>query len=242
MLILPAIDIRNGACVRLRQGRYDEETVYDRDPASVAATFAAAGFSHLHVVDLDGARAGSIGNLDVLRDILAVPGVQVEVGGGIRDRATVDRLLSMGVGRVMLGSMAVREPAMVRTWLRDVGGTRIALAVDMQEGRLAAQGWTQGSEGTPVDFIQSFLDDGAITFHCTDISRDGMMRGPNLEWYHTLRLEFAGADLIASGGVTTVDDLTAIRIAGMNGAVIGRALYEGSISLTALKAWGETTR
>lgn len=237
MLILPAIDLRNGAVVRLRQGAYDRETVYERDPAAVAASFANAGFRSLHVVDLDGAREGRLVNESAIRHILRVPDVRVELGGGIRDRQAIDRALELGVWRVMLGSAAVRSPAMVREAVTALGTDRVALAVDMRDGRLAVDGWTDGSSATPEGFIRSYLEHGIRTFHCTDVSRDGMLLGPNTSWYDGLRRLFPEADLIAAGGVASVTDLDHLRLAGMNGAVIGRALYEGTISLPALQSW-----
>lgn len=237
MLILPAIDLRDGAVVRLRQGSYEHETVYERDAAMVATAFVNAGFRHLHVVDLDGAREGRIVNEAFIRRILSVPGVQVELGGGIRDRLAVDLALGMGVWRVMIGSAAVHAPQMVRDVVGSVGADRVALAVDARSGRLAVQGWTGASELSPETFMRNFLEAGVRTFHCTDVSKDGMLEGPNLEWYGALRRAFPEADLIAAGGVTTLNDLDALRQSGMNGAVIGRALYEGSISLTSLQTW-----
>lgn len=237
MLILPAIDLRDGAVVRLRQGNYEHETVYERDAAMVATKFVNAGFRHLHVVDLDGAREGRIVNDAAIRRILHVPGVVVELGGGIRDRLAVDLALGMGVWRVMIGSAAVRAPQMVRDVVRSVGSERVALAVDARDGRLAVQGWTDASELSPESFMRDFLDTGVRTFHCTDVSKDGMLRGPNLGWYDSLRRAFPEADLIAAGGVTTLNDLDALRQNDINGAVIGRALYEGSITLPLLQTW-----
>ena len=242
MLILPAIDLRNGAVVRLRQGDYRQETVYERDPAGVAATFAEAGLRHLHVVDLDGAREGRLVNLEAIRHILQVPGIHVELGGGIRDRDTIDAALSFGAWRVMIGSAAVRRPAMVRDAVRAVGADRLALAVDMRDGCLAVEGWTDASTATPEGFIQSFLEHGVRAFHCTDVTRDGMLEGPNVPWYRMLQNRFPEADLVAAGGVSTLADLDVLRQAGLGGAVIGRALYEGGIALPALRSWTQSAR
>jgi phosphoribosylformimino-5-aminoimidazole carboxamide ribotide isomerase len=237
MLILPAIDLRNGAVVRLRQGDYEQETVYEHDPAAVATMFVDAGFRHLHVVDLDGAREGRIVNQDAVRRILQVAGVRVELGGGIRDRISIDRALGLGVWRVMIGSAAVRSPGMVHEAVRAVGAERVALAVDMRGGRVAVQGWTDASATAPDDLMRSFLDQGIKTFHCTDVSKDGMLEGPNMSWYDELRRTFPEADLIAAGGVSSMGDLDALRECGIDGAVIGRALYEGNITLPALQSW-----
>lgn len=237
MLILPAIDLRNGAVVRLRQGDFEQETVYGREPAMVATTFVNAGLRHLHVVDLDGAREGRIVNEAAIRQILQVPGARIELGGGIRDRLAVDLAFRMGAWRVMIGSAALRSPDMVHDVVRSVGPQRVALAVDARNGVLASQGWTDASTQTPEDFIRRFLETGVRTFHCTDVTKDGMLGGPNMTWYDTLRRAFPEADLIAAGGVTTRADLDALRQAGISGAVIGRALYEGSLTLDALRSW-----
>jgi phosphoribosylformimino-5-aminoimidazole carboxamide ribotide isomerase len=159
------------------------------------------------------------------------------LGGGLRDRSAIDRALDLGAWRVMIGSAAVHAPEMVDEVARSIGADRMALAVDMRNGRLAVQGWADASADTPEAFIRRYLDRGIRTFHCTDVSKDGMLQGPNLAWYGALRRAFTDADLIAAGGVTSLNDLDALRITGIDGAVIGRALYEGSISLPVLQTW-----
>jgi phosphoribosylformimino-5-aminoimidazole carboxamide ribotide isomerase len=231
MDILPAIDLRGGRCVRLRQGRYDDETVFDDDPVAVARRFEKAGARWLHVVDLDGARAGKPVNLDTIRRIVEAVGLAVEVGGGIRTTEVAGEILGLGVRRAIVGTRAVREPE----WLRELAGKfpgRIALGLDARQGHLAVQGWECDTASTPVGFAVRVRDWplGAIIY--TQIERDGMMTGPDVEATRLL----AGAvpfPVIASGGVTTVDDIVRLRKAGISGAIVGRAIYEGKITVEA---------
>ena len=233
MLILPAIDLRGGRCVRLRQGRYDDETVFDVDPVEVARRYLAAGAKWLHLVDLDGARAGEPRNLDAIREIVRAVsgGMAVEVGGGIRTTESAGALLKMGVRRVIVGTRAVREPA----WLRELAGVfpgRVALGIDARAGRVAVEGWEQETERTAAELVASVAGLALAAIIYTDIARDGMMAGPNVE--ATAQLAKAAAvPVIASGGVTTVDDVARLKAAGVPGAIIGRALYEGTITLEA---------
>src|SRR3989338_2945412 len=235
MLIMPAIDLLGGRCVRLRQGRYDEATVFSEDPAATAQQFAADGLTTLHVVDLDGAKAGHPVNHDVIAAICRVPGIRVELGGGIRSAENFEHLLQLGVWRIVLGSIALRKPKDVDAWLKRWGEATVVLAVDMQAGMLAAGGWLEGTQTTPLQFIRRFSSAGARTFICTDISRDGMLKGPNTAWYTSLRAAFPSLDLVASGGITTVEDLRALEDTGLNGVILGRALYEGSIDRAAIR-------
>ncbi len=242
MNILPAIDLRGGRCVRLRQGRYDDETVFDEDPAAVARRFREAGAQWLHVVDLDGAREGRPVHRDVVRRIMeAAPGMDVEVGGGLRETEAVGEVLGLGVRRVVVGTRAIREPA----WLRQVAKAwpgRVALGLDARGGRPAVEGWQQEAEGTVLEWVEGLGDLPLAAIIYTDILRDGMMSGPNFE--ATAALAAATRfPVIASGGVTTVEDVVRLRGAGVAGAIIGRALYEGTITVeAALTAAGETNK
>ena len=231
MDILPAIDLRGGRCVRLRQGRYDDETVFDDDPVAVARRFENAGARWLHVVDLDGARAGQPVNLDTIHRIVEAVGLAVEVGGGIRTTEVAAEILGLGVRRAIVGTRAVRQVE----WLRALAGKfpgRIALGLDARQGKLAVQGWEHETAATPLGFAGGVRDLplGAIIY--TEIARDGMMSGPDVEATRVL----AGAvpfPVIASGGVTTVDDIVRLRRAGIPGAIVGRAIYEGKITVEA---------
>jgi len=241
MLILPAIDLRGGACVRLEQGDYDRETVFDADPLEVARRFEAAGARWLHMVDLDGARDGEPVNLDAVARVAGAVGMQVELGGGIRTNDTVRRVLDLGVGRVIVGTRAVREPE----WLAEVARAhpgRVALGLDARRGDVAVEGWRQGTGRRAADLAAAAeaLPLAAIIY--TDIARDGMMGGPNVEATADLARR-VGVPVIASGGVTTADDVARLRGTGVvHGAIVGRALYEGAITVAdAIAAAGEQT-
>jgi phosphoribosylformimino-5-aminoimidazole carboxamide ribotide isomerase len=234
MLILPAIDLRGGRCVRLRQGDYARETVFDEDPVAVARRFEAAGAKWLHVVDLDGARDGEPKNLDTIRAIVAAVKMSVEVGGGIRTTDAAADVLAMGVRRVIVGTRAVREPA----WLREMAGKfpgRVALGLDARGGRVAVEGWQEESTRTATEVAASVRNLALAAIIYTDIARDGMMAGPNVEATAEL-VKASPFPVIASGGVTTVGDVEQVKAAGCAGAIIGRALYEGKIRLEAALA------
>jgi phosphoribosylformimino-5-aminoimidazole carboxamide ribotide isomerase len=239
MLILPAIDLRAGRCVRLRQGRYDQETVFDDDPVAVARRFKAAGAKWLHVVDLDGAREGEPKNLDTVRRIVAAAGMQVEVGGGIRTTLAAGDILAMGVARVVVGTRAIREPE----WLKELADKfprQVALGLDARgAGAVAVQGWTEKMDLMAGDVFDAVRDLALAAIVYTDIARDGMMSGPNVAATKALA-QVCPFDLIASGGVTTPEDIERLKETGVAGAIIGRALYEGTITLeAALEAAGE---
>jgi phosphoribosylformimino-5-aminoimidazole carboxamide ribotide isomerase len=239
MIILPAIDLRGGRCVRLRQGRYDDETVFDEDPVAVARRFEAAGAKWLHVVDLDGARAGEPQNLDTVRQIVEAIGMEVQVGGGIRTTGAAGEILAMGVARIIVGTRAIREPE----WLREVADRfphQVALGLDARgAGAVAVQGWTEKTDLMVADVFDAVRGLALAAIVYTDISCDGMMAGPNVVTTKALA-QVCTFDLIASGGVTTVDDVKRLKAAGVAGAIIGRALYEGRITLeAALAAAGE---
>lgn len=236
--LIPAIDLQDGVCVRLSQGRHEEATVYARDPAAQAAGFAAHGIPRLHVVDLDGARAGHPVNAESVRAIVAaVGGVPVQLGGGLRSLAAVEQALALGVDRVVLGTSALRDPELVRQAARRFPG-RVAVGIDAKDGRVAVEGWTQESSARVTELAQRFEDAGVAALVHTDIARDGMLAGPNLE----ATLELAGAvsiPVIVSGGISSVEDvLRAARCAdrGLAGAIVGRALYTGALDLGAALA------
>ena len=230
MILLPAIDLKDGACVRLLRGDMTAATVYGEDPAAQAAAFAAAGCAWLHVVDLDGAFAGRPENAAAVEAILAAVDVPVQLGGGIRDRAGVERWLEAGVARVILGTAAVEDPALVREVAAAHPG-RIAVGIDARGGRVATRGWAQetGTEATAL--ARAYEDAGIAAIVYTDIDRDGAMGGPNVSATAALA-RAVDVPVIASGGISSLADLSALREAGgIAGAITGRALYDGAIDL-----------
>lgn len=235
MLIFPAIDIRNGKCVRLRQGAYEEETIYSESPKSVAESFLDQGFRNLHLVDLDGARAGAVRNWRALQSVLAVKGARVQFGGGVRTRQDVKRLLSLGVSRVIVGSVAVKSPELISEWIDEFGSDRIAVAVDVKDGKVASGGWLKLESRSPQEVIQELMKRQARTVICTDITRDGMLAGPNTAMYNDLLSEFPEIQLIASGGVSSIEDIEGLAKTSIAGVIVGKALYEGKIRLEDLK-------
>ena len=229
MYIYPAIDLYGGKAVRLYKGDYVQMTVYSDDPVSVARDFAAAGASHIHLVDLEGAKIGKPANLDTIAKIVEATGLFAEVGGGIRDMETVDSYLSIGVSRVILGTAAVKDPVFLQAAL-DQYGEKIAVGVDLKDGFVAIKGWTETSDLKAEDFFEKMQNMGVKTIICTDISRDGAMKGANRELYRELSSKFA-IDLIASGGVSSMEDVTALAEMKLHGAIIGKAYYIGAVDL-----------
>ena len=229
MYIYPAIDLYGGKAVRLFKGEYSQMTVYSDDPVGVARDFAAAGASRIHLVDLEGAKTGKPANLSVIADIVKATGLFAQVGGGIRDMKTVESYLAIGVSRVILGTAAVRNPDFLKAALGTYG-EKIAVGVDLKDGFVAIKGWTETSEIKAVDFFEKMQIFGVKTIICTDISRDGAMKGTNLKLYRELSARFA-IDLIASGGVSSMEDVTALAAMGLHGAIIGKAYYVGAVDL-----------
>ena len=229
MYIYPAIDLYGGKAVRLYKGDYAQMTVYSDDPVSVARDFAAAGASHIHLVDLEGAKIGKPANLDTIAKIVEATGLFAEVGGGIRDMETVDSYLSIGVSRVILGTAAVKDPVFLQAAL-DKYGEEVAEGVDLKDGFVAIKGWTETSDLKAEDFFEKMQNMGVKTIICTDISRDGAMKGANRELYRELSSKFA-IDLIASGGVSSMEDVTALAEMKLHGAIIGKAYYIGAVDL-----------
>ena len=230
MILYPAIDLKEGACVRLLRGDMAQATVFNRDPAAQARAFAAAGFRWLHVVDLDGAFAGKPMNADAVRAILAAVPMPVQLGGGIRGPAAIEGWLEAGIARVVLGTLAVREPATVRDACKRFPG-RIAVGIDARRGRVAVEGWAEQSELDATELARRFEDAGVAALIYTDIDRDGALQGVNVEATAALA-EAIGIPVIASGGVASLKDLEALKAraaSGIQGVIIGRALYDGRI-------------
>ncbi len=234
MLLIPAIDLKDGKCVRLRQGRMDDETIFSDDPVDVAGRWVEAGARRLHIVDLNGAFAGRPVNADVIRRIAAAyPDLPIQVGGGIRDEETVQAYLDAGVSFVIIGTKAVSTPHFVNDLCVEFPG-HVLVGLDAREGKVAIDGWSKLSHHNVVEVAQRFERDGVEAIIYTDIGRDGMMAGPNVEATAELARAIS-IPVIASGGVTRLDDirnLSAVASEGVMGAIIGRALYEGTIDLT----------
>jgi len=232
MILFPAIDLKDGACVRLLRGEMSQATTFNTDPADQARRFVAAGCEWLHVVDLDGAFAGRSVNAEAVRTIIAAAPVPVQLGGGIRDEAAIESWLEAGVARVILGTIALRSPDFVKAACRRWPG-RIVVGIDARDGLVAVEGWAKTSQVTALELALKFEDAGVAAIVYTDISRDGAMEGPNVEATVDVASKLT-TPVIASGGVSSLDDLEALKVhenAGIVGVICGRALYDGRIDL-----------
>lgn len=232
MIVIPAIDIKGGRCVRLLQGRMEDETVFSDDPAAMARRWAEAGAELIHIVDLDGAVEKTPRNLDVIRAILAAVDVPIQVGGGIRSTETLGMYLDIGVGRVVIGTEAVRNPDMVREACAAHPG-KVVVGIDAREGWVAVEGWTETTQTRAADLARQFEDSGVAAINFTDIHRDGMQSGPNLEETRKLA-QAVKIPVVASGGVASLKDIAALlplESDGVSGVITGRALYTGGLDL-----------
>ncbi|RPI05574.1 MAG: 1-(5-phosphoribosyl)-5-[(5-phosphoribosylamino)methylideneamino]imidazole-4-carboxamide isomerase [Ignavibacteriae bacterium] len=234
MLILPAIDIIDGKCVRLRQGDYRQKTVYSASPADVAKQYADAGFTFLHVVDLQGAKEKKIINWDSIASIIAVSGLQLEVGGGIRTTDDIKKLLDIGVSRVVIGSVAAKSPELVEYWIKQFGPEKIVIGMDVKDDSVAISGWLEDSHRAPMGFVLDLMKRGATIFICTDISRDGMLGGVNVDFYKNLKSAFPKLSIIASGGISTLEDVRKLQHAELTGVIVGKAIYENKFPIEEL--------
>ena len=229
MQIFPAIDLRGGQVVRLYQGDYDQETVYAADPCAVARDFLAAGARYLHVVDLDGARDGTLANFETIAALVRQGGLYIEVGGGIRTEERIRRYLDLGVDRCILGTIAVKDFAFTERMAKTYG-EHIAVGVDARDGFVAVSGWKELSQERGVDFCRRLRDAGVKTVIYTDISRDGAEQGTNLDLYRELA-GIEGLDITASGGVSSIEELRELQAIGTKAAILGKALYTGRLDL-----------
>jgi phosphoribosylformimino-5-aminoimidazole carboxamide ribotide isomerase len=229
VLVFPAIDLFGGKAVRLYKGDYDQMTVYNENPLAVAKDFAACGAVWLHTVDLEGARNGETPNLATVEKLVKESGLMVEVGGGIRSMDVVDRYLSAGVSRVILGTAAVKDEAFLKAALAKYG-ERIAVGIDIKDGKVAIKGWTEKSDLDAMEFCAKMEQMGVKTIICTDISKDGAMKGANHALYREMSARF-GVQIIASGGVSSMEDVEKLAALGIYGAIVGKAYYVGAIDL-----------
>jgi phosphoribosylformimino-5-aminoimidazole carboxamide ribotide isomerase len=229
MIIYPAIDIKDGRCVRLVQGKFNDVTVYSDHPVEMAMKFEQLGAEYLHVVDLDGARLGEPQNIAAISEMAVKVGIPLQLGGGIRSIEMIEIILCKGIQRVILGTSAVRDPELVK---KAVGafGNSLAVAIDAKDGMVAIEGWAKTSEFTAIGFAKKMEELGAKTIIYTDISRDGMLTGPNLKAMEDM-VKAVGIDVIASGGVTNIQDIKNLKEIGVSGAIVGKALYTGDIDL-----------
>ncbi len=236
MRIIPAIDIIGGKCVRLTQGDYAQQKTYNDNPLEVAKTFEDAGLKYLHLVDLDGAKAGAVTNWSVIEAITSKTKLKVDFGGGIKKDDEVRRLFEAGVEQINLGSIAVKQKETVLKWMNAYGSEKIILSADVKDEVVAIHGWQESSALNILDFIRGYAAEGLTHVVCTDISTDGTLKGPNITLYKKIMSAFPELRLIASGGVGQLNDLVAIGSSNVYGVIVGKAIYEGKISLEELSA------
>ena len=235
MEIIPAIDLIDGKCVRLTKGDYDQKKIYNEDPLEVAKSFEGAGIRRLHLVDLDGAKAKKIINAAVLEKIASNTSLKIDFGGGVQSDESIEQAFNCGAQQVTGGSIAVKQPGLFKSWLKKYGTEKIILGADVLDKKIATSGWQEINEIDVTDFISDYQKEGVSFVICTDISKDGVLQGPSTDLYKELMAELPDMKLIASGGVTTIEDLRALKQAGVYGAIIGKAIYENRIPLASLK-------
>lgn len=235
MTIVPAIDIINGKCVRLTHGDYAQQKVYNENPLEVAKQFEDAGITRLHMVDLDGAKAGSITNLKVLEAVASKTNLAIDFGGGIKQISDVENVFNAGAAIATIGSLAVKQPALLEEWLMEFGAGKFLIGADVLDEKIKISGWLEDGGVNVFAFIGKMIGLGAINIFCTDISKDGAMKGPSIDLYKRIIEEHPEINLIASGGVTTIDDVVKLKEIGCAGSIIGKAIYEGTIKLEQLQ-------
>ncbi len=234
MVIIPAIDIIDGKCVRLTQGDYSQKKIYNESPLEVAKEFEAAGIQRLHLVDLDGAKAGKVQNWKVLQAIAGNTGLVIDFGGGIKQEADMKIVFDSGASMATIGSMAVKDADTFSEWISTYGAEKIFLGADVKEEKIAVGGWLETTDLSVFDFMQDYIKKGVNNIFCTDISKDGKMEGPSLALYQKIIARFPDLFFVASGGVSNMDDVHALKAIGCKGAIIGKAIYEGKITLAEL--------
>jgi phosphoribosylformimino-5-aminoimidazole carboxamide ribotide isomerase len=239
MILVPAIDIMDGKCVRLTQGRFDETRIYEADPVEMARRFEGEGITHVHLVDLDGARQSSIVHWSLVEKICRQTRLRVDFGGGINSQSDLDRLAAIGVSQVNIGSLALSNRMLVMEWLSAPSSSQIILSADIKENAIASAGWTRTSEMHWKDFIGIFASQGLGWACCTDISKDGMLEGPNIGLYSEITACFPALNVIASGGITSAADIERLSATGVARAIVGKALYEGRLTVAQLADWNQ---
>lgn len=239
MEIIPAIDIIDGKCVRLTQGDYEQKKIYNEHPLEVAKQFEDAGLTRLHLVDLDGAKAGMVKNWKVLETIAGKTSLIIDFGGGIKSDKDVDVVLNSGAALATVGSIAVKDKETFTKWLLQYGSEKFLLGADVKGENIAVSGWTETTELNVFDFLQQYIDKGITNVFCTDVSKDGLLAGPSLELYKKIIERFPSLHFIASGGVSSMKDVEDLAAIGCKGAIIGKAIYENRISLRELQLFAQ---
>jgi phosphoribosylformimino-5-aminoimidazole carboxamide ribotide isomerase len=229
--IIPAIDIIDGKCVRLTEGDYSKKTVYSEDPVSVAKSFEEAGVKRLHLVDLDGAKAGSVKNLKVLEQIASATKLVIDFGGGVKTESEMNSVISAGASFVTVGSLAAKAPEVFETWLSNNGADNYFIGADVRNGKIAVSGWLEQTDIEVVEFIRDLMKKRVHYFFCTDISKDGKLEGPAEELYRMIIARCPGIRLVASGGISSWEDIYCMEKLGCEGVIIGKAFYENRITL-----------
>lgn len=235
MQIIPAIDIIDGKCVRLTQGDYAQKTVYNENPLEVAKEFEGAGLKRLHLVDLDGAKEGTVKNWAVLQQIAANTSLSIDFGGGIKQDKDLKIVFESGAAYATVGSLAVKQPDIFQGWLNDYGADKFLLGADVKSEKIAVAGWLETTDIDIYDFLTDYVAKGIQQVFCTDVSKDGKLEGPSIDLYKKIIEKFPSLWFIASGGVSSMDDLYALKAIGCSGAIVGKAIYEGRIQLSELK-------
>jgi len=236
MEIIPAIDIIDGKCVRLTQGDYAQKKIYNEHPLEVAKEFEGAGLQRLHLVDLDGAKAGQVKNWKVLETIAAKTGLTIDFGGGIKQQEDVNIVFNSGAALATVGSIAVKNEAELVKWFMTFGADKFLLGADVKDEKITIGGWLETTDIWIYDFIEKYIGYGIQQIFCTDVSKDGKLEGPAVELYKNIVQKFPALHFIASGGVSSIDDLHALRDAGCGGAIVGKAIYEGRVVLNELRS------
>jgi len=235
--IIPAIDIIEGKCVRLTKGDYSQKKIYNEHPLEVAQQFEDAGLKRLHLVDLDGAKAGTVKNWKVLETIAGKTSLQIDFGGGVKSSKDVQIIFECGASWATVGSMAVKDEEQFVSWLQQFGAGKFLLGADVKNEKIAVSGWTETTNIWIYDFIQQYIEHGIEQLFCTDVAKDGLLEGPSIALYKSIIEKFPKLYFIASGGVSSMNDLDELRNIGCKGAIVGKAIYEGKVKLTELSTF-----
>lgn len=236
MEIIPAIDIIDGKCIRLAQGDFTQKTIYNEDPLEVALQFESIGIKRLHLVDLDGARHGKLINYPILEKLASKTKLKIDYSGGINTNEAIEQVFACGAKIASIGSVAIKNKELFFSWIQQYGADKILLGADVKNEKIAINGWLQTTDVLLFDFIKENIGEGVATIFCTDISKDGLMQGPSIELYKKIKKNFPELNLIGSGGVSNKEDVMLLKEIGCSGIIIGKAIYEGSITMNELKS------